>query len=96
MGDFFGEDISYAQVSNLAEKFHDVRSELETSALEKHYKVIYRDAIYVNVKRETSYSKEPVHIAYGVREDNKRQLLNISINSTESSSNWGEFLEKIK
>ena len=33
LGDFFGEDISYAQVSNLAEKFHDVRSACETSAL---------------------------------------------------------------
>ena len=96
LGDFFGEDISYAQVSNLAEKFHDVRSSWENSPLEKHYKVIYCDAIYVNVRRETSYAKEPVHIAYGVREDNKRELLNISINPTESSSSWGEFLEKIK
>lgn len=96
LGDFFGEDISYAQVSNLAEKFNEVRLAWERSSLEKHYKVVYCDAIYVCVKRETSYAKEPVHIAYGVRDDNKRELLNIWINPTESASSWGEFLEKIK
>ena len=52
--------------------------------------------MYVCVKRETSYAKEPVHIAYGVRDDNKRELLNISINPTESASSWGEFLKKLK
>ena len=92
LGDFFGEDISYAQVSNLAEKFNEVRLAWEKTSLEKHYKVIYCDAIYVCVKRETSYAKEPVHIAYGVRDDNKRELLSISINPTESASSWAEFL----
>ena len=96
LGDFFGEDISYAQVSNLAEKFNEVRLAWEKTSLEKHYKVIYCDAIYVCVKRETSYAKEPVHIAYGVRDDNKRELLSISINPTESASSWAEFLEQIK
>ena len=96
LGEFFGEDISYAQVSNLAEKFHDVRLTWENSTLQRYYKVIYCDAIYVSVKRETSYAREPVHIAYGVREDNKRELLNISINPTESSNSWFEFLETIK
>ena len=81
LGDFFWEDISYAQVSNLAEKFNEVRLAWERTSLEKHYKVEYCDAMYVCVKRETSYAKEPVHIAYGVRDDNKRELLNPRLSS---------------
>lgn len=73
--DFFGEDISYSKVSNLAEKFNEVRMAWESSLLEKSYKIIFCDAMYVSLRRGNSYSKEAVHIAYGVREDNKRELL---------------------
>jgi len=37
-----------------------------------------------------------MHIVYGVRKDNKRELLDISINPTESSSSWTESLIKLK
>ena len=37
-----------------------------------------------------------MHIVYGVRKDNKRELLGISINPTESSSSWTESLIKLK
>jgi transposase-like protein len=93
---FFGNEMSYAQVSNLAESFHELRVAWENSPLETRYKVIYCDAIYITVRRGDSYSKEAVHIMYGVRQDNKRELLNLSINPTESSSSWAEAFEKCK
>jgi len=96
MKNFFGEEISYAQVSNLAERFNELRTAWENSTLESYYKVIYCDAIFITVKRDNSYAKEPVHIMYGVREDNKRELLDLSINPTESSGSWSEALKKLK
>jgi transposase-like protein len=93
---FFGEDISYSQVSNLAERFNDLRLAWENSPLDLFYKVIYMDAIYITVKRVDSYAKEPVHIIYGVRSDNKRELLYLDINPVESSSSWAEGLANIK
>lgn len=96
LSNFFGETMSFSQVSNLAEKFNEVRSAWENCKLESYYKVVYMDALYITVKRNDSYAKEPVHVAYGVREDNKRELLSLSINPTESSTSWAEVLEHIK
>lgn len=93
---FFGESVSYSQVSNLAERFHELRLAWENSFLESYYKVIYCDAMHVTVKRGDSYAKEPVHIIYGVRQDNKRELLDLSINPTESSTSWSESISKLK
>lgn len=93
---FFGEHMSYSQVSNLAEKFNELRIAWEKSSLESYYKVIFADAIYVTVRRGNSYSKEPVHIMCGIREDNKRELLHLSVNPTESSSSWGNNIKEMK
>lgn len=93
---FFGEEISYATVSNLAERFNELRESWENSVLEKHYKVVYADALYNTVKRGNSYAKEAVHIIYGIRDDNRRELLNLSVNPTESASSWGDRLKVLK
>jgi putative transposase len=93
---FFGESVSYSQVSNLAERFHELRLAWENSPLEPYYKVVFCDALHVTVKRGNSYAKEPVHIIFGVREDNKRELLDISINPSESSTSWAESMAKLK
>ena len=37
-------------MNNLAKSFHDIRQAWSKSALEKTYKVIYCDAIYINVR----------------------------------------------
>lgn len=93
---FFGNDISYAQVSNLAERFNELRLAWENSSLQPYYKVIYCDAMYITVKREDSYSKEALHIIFGVREDNKRELLDLFVNPTESAHSWGECFQRLK
>jgi transposase-like protein len=96
LSSFFGEEISYAQVSNLAESFHKLRLAWEQSPLEPYYKVVYCDAIYMTLRRGNSYAKEPVHITYGVREDNKREVLDISLNPTETATSWQMFLCNLK
>jgi putative transposase len=93
---FFGQEISYSQVSNLAERFHELRLAWEKTSLEAYYKVVYCDALYVTLRRGNSYSKEPVHIIYGLREDNKPEVLDISVNPSESANSWSGFLDKLK
>jgi len=75
MKDFFGEEMSYETVNNLAESFHAIREKWEKRMLDAYYKVIYCDALYVNLKRNNSYTKEAVHVIFGVKEDNTRELL---------------------
>ncbi len=93
---FFGEEMSYAKVSDLASTFHEIRQAWENTPLENYYKVVYCDAIYITLRRGKSYSKEAVHIIYGVREDNKRELLDLAINPTESAASWSASLQAIK
>ena len=94
--DFFGEEMSYAQVSNLAEKFNEARKAWEQIPLDPYYKVVYCDALYITLRRGKSYSKEAVHIIYGVRKDNKRELLSLSVFPTETTETWSECLKTLK
>ena len=94
--EFFGEEMSYAKVSDLAEKFHDIRQAWEQMTLQTYYKVVYGDALYITLRRGASYAKEAVHIIYGVREDNKRELLALAVYASESKETWSECLKGLK
>jgi len=94
--EFFQEKKSHSSINEMAKKFNEIRLAWEKSKLEKHYTVMFCDATYMTVRRGDSYTKEAVYIAYGVREDGKREILALEINPTESSENWGEIFERIK
>ena len=92
----FCENLSPSKLSNLSQAFHQFRYAWNNSQLEKHYKAVFADVVFVVVKRGDSYQKEGVFVAYGVREDNRRELLILEVNPTESSSLWGELLSTLK
>ncbi len=96
MKDFFGEQMSYETVNNLAESFSGIRKQWESRQLDAYYKVIFCDALYVSLKRNNSYSKEAVHVIYGVKDDNTRELLLLEVNPTESHTIWGDYFTKLK
>ena len=92
----FEEKMSPAKISNLAKTFNQFRIAWFNSKLEPHYKVIFADVVFITVKRGDSYSKEGVFVAYGVRDDNQRELLILEINPTESAQTWKELLTELK
>ena len=96
MEEYFGRSISRETVNNLAESFHTLRKQWQTSPLDAYYKVIYCDALFTSLKRGNSYSQEALHIIYGVKEDNTREVLLLEVNPTESSSVWEEYLQSLK
>ena len=94
--EYFGESMSRTTINNLAESFHEIRKKWEAKPLDKRYKVVYSDALYVSVKRNNNYSKEAVYVIYGVKADNTRELLHLSLNPTEGANVWGESFEVLK
>ena len=92
----FGGGVSASKVNKLSKTFHKFRVAWQNTKLQKHYKAVFADVVFVKVRRGDSYSKEGVYVAYGVREDNKRELLILDTNPTESSSMWGEFFRDLK
>ena len=94
--EFFGEKKSPTSISKLAKAFHELRKTWDNTPLEKHYLVVFADAIAITTRRGNSYSKESVHITYGIREDLKREVLSIEINPTEGAESWEDSIKKLK
>lgn len=96
LDEIFEENLSPSKISNLAKAFNKFRMAWQNAKLEKYYKVVFGDVIFVTVKRGDGYAKEGVFVAYGVREDNKRELLILELNPTESPQFWGEILKNLR
>ena len=96
MSDYFGESMSHDVVNNLADSFHEIRTNWEQRPLDAYYKAVYCDALYVSLKRGDNYSKEAVYVMYGVKDDNTRELLLLEVNPTEGSGMWGEYFTQLK
>lgn len=96
MDKFFGNSVSHTTVAELAEKFHEIRLAWQNSKLESLYRVIFCDCIWITVKRGDSYQKEAVYVCYGVNTQNKRELLALKVNPTETISIWKEVFSEIK
>lgn len=94
--EFYGESMSFARINDISEEFHNLRKSWEDKKLDKSYKVIYADCQYQSLRRGDSYSKEAIHLIYGVDNNNYRKLLHISVNPTESANSWEEALNSIK
>jgi len=96
LNEIFEENMSPAKISNLSKVFNKFRIAWQNSKLEKHYKVVFADVVFVTVRRGDEYAKEGIFIAFGVREDNRRELLCLSQNPTESAEFWKELLQELK
>ncbi len=96
LSEVFEENMSPSKISNLAKTFNKFRLAWKNSKLEKHYKVVFGDAVWITVKRGNEYAKEAIFVAYGVKENNKRELLALEQNPTESAHFWGELLTELK
>lgn len=94
--EMFGENISATKISNLSKIFNQFRIAWQNSRLERHYKVIFCDCVFITVKRGNNYTKEAVYVAYGVKNDNKRELIALENNPTESAGIWGEIFDNLK
>ncbi len=94
--ELFGDSISATKITNLSKVFNDFRKVWLNSKLDNYYKVIFCDCMFITVRRGDSYSREAVYIAYGVKNDNTRELLTLEVNPTESSTLWGEFFDDLK
>ena len=96
LDEVFEEGLSPSKISNLSKAFHEFREAWQNAKLEKHYKAVFGDVIFITVKRGREYAKEGVFVAYGVRDDNRRELIILELNPTESKEFWGELIRDLK
>jgi len=94
--ELFGDSVSATKVTNLSKVFNKYRVAWQNSKLDSYYKVIFCDCVFITVRRGDNYSNEAVYVAYGVKNDNTRELLTLEVNPTESATMWGEFFDDLK
>ena len=66
LDEFYGESMSFDRINNISQEFHHLRKSWESESLDESYKIIYCDCQYQSLRRDDSYSKEAIHLIYGV------------------------------
>lgn len=91
----YGHHYSSATVSNIAKAVEGQIQEFHNRSLSDKYVVIYMDATYLSVRRD-SVAKEALHVLLGVTPEGTREIIDYALYPTESASNYEEMLKAIK
>ncbi|BBB31823.1 transposase mutator type [Thermotomaculum hydrothermale] len=91
-----GANISAQYVSRISEISEEVIEKWKNSRLTKTYPVLYIDATYISLKRD-SVAKEAVYAVLGLSEDGKREILGYFLpGGNEKASLWQEIFRDLK
>lgn len=82
-------------ISNMTKSLASRSEEFHNRRLQKNYSVIYLDATYIPVRRDTS-TKEALHVIVGVEPNGKREVLDAVLFPTESAANYAILLDRLK
>ena len=91
----YGHHYSPQTVSNIAAAVSEQVEEFHRRPVSDKYAVIYCDASYLNVRRD-SVAKEAVHVLLGITPDGQKEVLEYGLYPTESSSNYAEMLYNLQ
>jgi len=91
----YGHHYSAATVSNITEAVQSQVTAFHSRQLSERYVVIYMDATYLNVRRD-SVAKEPLHVLLGITPEGNREILDYALYPTESAANYEEMLVNLK
>ena len=82
-------------MSNISKAVADQAENFHKRQLSERYAVIFMDATYLNVRRD-SVAKEPLHVLLGITPDGTREVLDYALYATETAANYEEMMESIK
>ncbi|KGR79957.1 IS256 family transposase [Ureibacillus manganicus] len=92
-----GEHVSKSFVSSLTSKLDPVINDWANRPLNTtYYPYVFVDAMYIKVREHHSVVSKAVYIATAITEDNKREILGLSVDHVESFESWSRFLQQLK
>jgi len=91
----YGKNYSESSITNITKSFYGEMDQWRNRVLEPNWAVVYIDAIFVKVRRDTVQS-EAFYVLLGLKEDMTREVLGIYNYPTESSSSWVEIAQNLK
>lgn len=92
-----GESVSKSFVSTITKKLDPIVNEWANRPLNvMYYKYVFVDAMYIKVREHQRIVSKAVYIALGVNEKNKREIIGLCVNHTESKAGWTKFFDHLK
>ena len=95
VGKLYGQEYSPSAISRISQKFQEQMEQWRTRPLEKYYPVVYLDATYIKVRRDT-VCNEAFYVVLGLREDTTREVLAIENLPQESAQGWADILASLR
>ena len=89
-----GLEVTSTEVSRCAKLLDEELSRWKTRALGKH-RFVFVDARYEKIRQSGCVVDSAVLIAYGINEENKRDIIGVSVSLSEAEVHWRQFLESL-
>jgi putative transposase len=91
----YGQSISAQAVSNVVKELNVEVEGFHRRSLGDDYRFIHLDGLWVNITSPVKV-KKVLLVAYGVRHDGERELIDFMLASSESEACWWGFLANLK
>ncbi len=91
----YGHYYSPQTISNITQTVQEQVSAFHNRSISKRFVVLYCDATYLNVRRD-SVEKEALHIIMGITEDGTREVLDYALYPQERAENYAYMLHNLK
>jgi transposase-like protein len=90
-----GEAVSAQTISNIAKSLDSEVKKYHQRKLEDKYLYLFLDGIILKTRTGSGAKKKAVLVAYGIRIDGKRELIDFLVTKHESEKNWEGFLNNL-
>lgn len=91
-----GCTVSASYVSKVTKKLDEEVSKFFDRPLGDDFKYLFLDGIVVRVKDASQSVKRIILVAYGLRENGSRELIDFRVGKNEGKGSWRSFLENLK
>lgn len=91
----YGHHYSAQTISNITQSVNEQVAEFHSRKIADKYAVIYCDATYLNLRRD-SVAKEALHVILGITPDGCKEILDYALYPSEAASNYEEMLANLK
>jgi len=90
-----GEELSAQTISNIAKSLDEEVKRFHRRPLEDRYLYLFLDAVVIKERSGYGVKKRAVLVAYGIRVDGKRELIDFRVEKSESENKWAGFLQDL-
>lgn len=90
-----GDGVSAQTVSNIAKSLDEELKRYHNRKLKDIYLYLFLDGIILKTKTGFGAKKKAVLVAYGIRMDGRRELIDFMVTTSESEKKWWRFLNNL-